>query len=142
MPLLFIIVLFALVGCAFESADTDVRVQTLSSDTTSTSEETVDLTVPSHAYVFEDGAALDPQLRARVTLVCPNGAEMHFDDWFGAQSEVVQQAFEGRRTSMASQPDTAIDALREEDPGCPCDIECSYCPDGSVICAFDCPRVC
>ena len=114
----------------------------MSSDTTSTTEETVDLSVPSHAYVFEDGAALDPELRARVTLVCPNGAEMSFDEWFYVQPEVVQEAFAGRRTSMASHPDTAIDALREADPGCPCDIECSYCPDGSVICAFDCALVC
>lgn len=142
MPLLLIIAILALAGCAFESAETDVRVETLSGDSTSASDETVDLSVPSHAYVFEDGAALDPRLRARVTLVCPNGAEMGFDDWFGAQSDVVQQAFEGRRTSMASHPDAAIEALRDEDPGCPCDIECSYCPDGAVICTFDCPQVC
>ena len=144
MPLLFIIVLFALTqGCAVESADTDVRVETLRSDTTSDSEENVvDLTMPMHGYVFEDQAALDPQLRARVTLVCPNGVEMPFEEWFGAQDEVVQHAFEGRTTSMAATPDTAITALRDADPDCPCDIECSYCPDGTVICAFDCAQVC
>ena len=112
MPLLILIVLFALAqGCTVESADTDVRVQTLRTDTTSESEEELDLTVPTHAYVFEDGAALDPQLRARVTLVCPNGVEMPFDEWFSAQPEVIRQAFEGRKTSMAAQQDTAITAL-------------------------------
>lgn len=140
MPLrIAILVLFA--ACAFEPA-TDVSVYTLRSDTTSTDEETVDLSVPTNGYVFEDGAALDPELRARVDLVCPDGTEMGFDDWYSTQPEILRRAFEGRRTSIAATLETALHALRDSDPTCNCDVECWYCPDGAVICAFDCADFC
>lgn len=135
-----LLMLLALAGCTFEPADTDVRTFTLRSDTTSESDE-VDLSVPSHAYVFEDHAALDPVLRARVDLVCPDGSEMGFDDWYASQPAIIRRAFEGRTTSIASKPHTASDALRDANPACPCDIECWYCPDGAVICAFECAQL-
>ncbi len=127
-------------ACALENAEVEgLRIAMVGDGTVDDGTQQVDLQTPT-AYVFEEGAMGSHDL----ALVCPNGQRARLGDWLALQRDAIRERFTATVSVAASEVHAESALLVAVPPprDCDCSARCDACPDGAVICYFDCNLAC